>query len=161
LHPTTIHVWGNKPAKRRFYDVLKKMSNLQSRKGLFNRLATETDGDRALTIDLCNAMTKLTASTKKSGVNADATKLGPIYLLLTNSIMEPVSDFVDTIVKNRFRLSFGHFLSITDPILSHKEIDRMVDFTRTSIPQIWQLVQELQSSCLFSIFDWLTMTIKA
>jgi hypothetical protein len=143
LHPTTIHVWGNKPEKHRFYNVLKKLSNLQSQKGLFNRLATETDGDRALTINLCNAMSKLTAAAKKSGVDADDTKLGPICLSLTNSIMEPVSDLVDAIVKDRFRLSFGHFLSIPDPILSREEIDRMVNFTRTSIPQIWKLVQEL------------------
>jgi hypothetical protein len=66
IHPTTIHVWGDKPAKRRFYDILKRMTNTESRKGLFQRLATETDGDGALPFDLCNAMTKLTAATKKN-----------------------------------------------------------------------------------------------
>jgi hypothetical protein len=93
LHPTTIHVWGNKPVKRRFYDLLKKMLNLQSRKGLFNCLPTESDGNRSLTIDLCNAMSKLTHAAEQSGFDADATKLGPIYLSLTNLIMKPVSSF--------------------------------------------------------------------
>jgi hypothetical protein len=90
LHPTTIHVWGDQPVKRRFYDVLKKMTNLQSRKGLFNRLATETDGDRALTIDLCNAMTKLNAAAKKAELDVASSRLNPVLLSLTNTIMEPL-----------------------------------------------------------------------
>jgi hypothetical protein len=57
--------------------------------------------------------------------------------------MELVSNFVDAIVKEKFRLSFGHFISITDPILTHEEIDKMVDFTRTTIPSIWKGVQDL------------------
>jgi hypothetical protein len=57
--------------------------------------------------------------------------------------MEPVSDFVNGVVKEKFRLSFGHFISLSDLILTHDEIDQMVDFTRTSVPQIWKLVQDL------------------
>jgi hypothetical protein len=58
--------------------------------------------------------------------------------------MEPVSDFVDGIVKEKFHLSFGHCISLTDPTLMHDDINRMVvDCTRTTIPTIWRGVQDL------------------
>jgi hypothetical protein len=143
MNPTTIHVWGDKPAKLCFYDVLKKMTNAKYRKGLFQQLATKTDVDRVLTIDLYNVMTKLATGKKNGAAVADVSQLDPMYLSLTNSIMELVSDFVDGIVKENCSLSFGHFISLSDPIVTHDEIDRMVEFTWNAIPAIWKGIQDL------------------
>jgi hypothetical protein len=52
----TIQVWGERPCKRRFYDALHNHVNLDARKALFQRLAAEVDGDRALLYDLAAAM---------------------------------------------------------------------------------------------------------
>jgi hypothetical protein len=59
----TIHAWGRRPLKRRFYCAIHNLTSLEARKALFQRLANEVDGDRTLAFDLSAAMAKKVTET--------------------------------------------------------------------------------------------------
>jgi len=55
FHCDTIQVWGNSPPRRNYYQALHKVRDTATRDALFNRFASEIDGDKASTYDLCSA----------------------------------------------------------------------------------------------------------
>ena len=55
FHCDTIQVWGNSPPRRNYYQALHKVRDMATRATLFNRFASEIDGDKASTYDLCSA----------------------------------------------------------------------------------------------------------
>jgi hypothetical protein len=55
FHCDTIQVWGNSPPHRNYYQVLHKIGDTTTHAALFNRFASEIDGDKASTYDLCSA----------------------------------------------------------------------------------------------------------
>ena len=86
-------------------------------------------------------MTKLTPKSETVAGTDDL--ISTIHLSLSNSLIQPASNYVDEVVKHKMRLTYGYFISLSDLILTHDKIDSMVEYTRTAIPTIWRAVQDI------------------
>ena len=70
FHCDTIQVWGNSPPHRNYYQVLHKIGDTPTRAALFNRFASEIDGDKASTShDKKDVSPIPSSSTKRAGSN--------------------------------------------------------------------------------------------
>jgi hypothetical protein len=141
-HLDTISVWGARPMKRRLYDALHNLTNLGSRKALFQRLAYEIDGDRSLAFDLASAMSKKALETsnavaKKASLEAEKAQ----SISLEPKVIKPFSQYVDAVVLSRMKTAYGEFVSLTDPILTHDVIDGMVNECERQLPHHWKQLQ--------------------
>ncbi len=140
----TISVWGSRPMKRRLYDALHNLSNLDSRKALFQRLANEICGDRSLTYDLASAMSKKAVETSNSFAKRSVLEAEKEQTLsLDPKLIKPFSQYVDSVVMARMQTAYGEFVSLTDPILTHKVIDGMVNECERQLPHHWKKLQSI------------------
>jgi hypothetical protein len=144
MNLNTIQVWGERPFKRRFYDALHNLTSIDSRKALFERLALEVDGDRALSYDLAAAMATKTQSDARSALTKELhTAKDIMSLSLEQPIIQPISKYVDDVIEGRMRSTYGEFISLSDPIITSNDVDGMVEECKRLLPIHWRSVQEL------------------
>jgi hypothetical protein len=124
----TIQVWGERPCKRRFYDALHNHVNIDARKALFQQLAAEVDGDRALSFDLAAAMaTKTQSDARAVLVKELTTAKESVSHSFDNKLIQPLSKYVDEVIERRMCAAYSEFISLTDPIITPIDVDNMVE----------------------------------
>jgi|Transcript_16536 hypothetical protein len=134
----TIHIWGSSPPRRQFYKSLKSVT--AGRPSLFNRLATELEGDTAQVIDLCSAYATIESleSNQESAVasiNADNDLAASADALgLEGPEFKSFHKGVEEYVHNRIEATFGCFISLTDGILEEERLNQFVDLMYSTLP---------------------------
>jgi hypothetical protein len=64
-------------------------------------------------------------------------------LLLKLKVIKPFSQYVDSVLFSRMKTAYGEFVSLTDPILTHDVIDRMVNKCECQLPHQWKQLQAI------------------
>jgi hypothetical protein len=123
----TIQVWGTTKPVRSFRRQLSKLKN---------ELSAELDGDKSQTLLLCNAYSS--RLTSLSGQKTPPPTVGSSQLVESLSFGGPVylsySIKVDAVIASAVAACYGHFVTLTEPIILQSTINSLAAECHSSFP---------------------------
>lgn len=140
-NPTTIAVWAQLPHQRNFYSTLRQKNSEEALEKLLSRLLLEVSGDRFMTRDLLSAY-KIACNGINSKVEQDSNLPQESTAKETLAQEASVLEHIEKVCRERILGTFGTFVSLVTPILSHEDILGMIDCLQRSAPDTYNSIGE-------------------